>query len=315
MIAGALKHLRLLAGDTPPRMVELTGVLASSALPVDALYVGSGMNQAFLTELVMDDPRERARGELRGYRQVASAASGPLAAAPSVVLTDLPPLWGALTPRRAQFRFPAWIRQELVVPASGARWVVSRSVEREAARLARRHEYSVDFAVDETAVGRFYHELYRPYVLARFGAEAVVVAEAAFVQQARRWTLARLFRRKEWVAGLLLETQRHSMRFRWFGAATEPPPPGASEVLDVACVRHASETGIARIHLGHSRPSLVDGVVRYKMRLGGEIRAVRYPQAVLGIVVNRTHTALLDRLNARQLVGIRGRSATVLQAS
>jgi cyanophycinase-like exopeptidase len=68
--------------------------------------------------------------------------------------------------------------------------------------------------------------------------------------------------------------------------------------------------------LGHSRPSLVDGVVRYKQKLGARLCAVRYPQAKLGIAVARGQRALFDRLNRRQLVEVRGRGLVrVLEAS
>ena len=309
----------MLAGQAPPVVVEISGVLTSSGSQVNALYVGSGINQGFLVGLVMEQPSERRRQVLGGYREVrkivAAAQAGAADGGPDVILTDLPALWGILTPRKAQYRFPAWVRQELTLPRAGTRWVLPRSVERQAARFVRRHEYTVDFVTDVVWLRRFFHELYRPYVLARFAGGAILVSEEEFLREAHGCTLARLYRRDSWAAAVLLERVGDTLRFRWFGAAGNPPPPGASDVLDVACIRHAHAAGVRRIQLGHSRPSLTDGVVRYKAKLGARLYAVRYPQAVLGITVNRHQQALFDSLNSRRLITIRSRRPRILQAS
>ena len=266
----------------------------------------------------MDEPREGTRDALPGYRHV-PRATGAGSAAPSaeveVVLTDLPALWGMLTPRRAQYRFPAWVRQELSLPPQEARWVLPRSVEREAARLARRHEYTLDFVTDDALLRRFFHELYRPYVLGRFGSGAIVVNEEDFLAKARGCTLARLHESGQWTAGLLLERRGSRLRLGWFGASRYPPPVGASDVLDVGCIRQAHAAGVRRVELGHSRPSLADGVVRYKQKLGARVCAVRYPQARLGIAVDRGPPALFDRLNGWRLIAFRGGRPSILEAS
>ena len=178
--ADLAKHLGLLAGAAPPIVAEFTGRIDADGTEIRARYVGSGVNCDYLVGLVMDEPREHARHCLPSYRHVPSAvkALGSDGAEAAVVLTDLPALWGMLTPRRAQYRFAAWVHQELRLPPANAQWVLPRSVEREAARLARRHAYTLDFTTDEESLHRFYGELYRPYVLARFGSGAMVVAES-----------------------------------------------------------------------------------------------------------------------------------------
>jgi hypothetical protein len=314
--AGLAKHLGLLAGAAPPIVVEFTGRLDADGPEVFARYVGSGVNCDYLVGLVMDEPRERARHCLPSYRHVPSAAADADGAEIAVVLTDLPALWGMLTPRRAQYRFPAWVRQELSLPPADAAWVLPRPVEREAARLARRHGYTLVFSTDRDSLHRFYRELYRPYVLTRFGSGAIVVAEPDFVAGVRGCTLALLRQQDRWTAGVLLERSGAELRFRWFGASASPPPEGASDVLDVACIRRGHADGVRTVLLGHSRPSLVDGVVRYKQKLGARVCAVRYPQSKLGIAVDRGRPAMFDRLNRRRLVEVRGRGLVrVLEAS
>jgi hypothetical protein len=316
--AGLAKHLDLLAGAEAPIVSDFTGRVDAAGLVVRARYVGSGVNRDYLVSLVMDEPRECERYSLPSYRQVPTAAAATARMQPcdvAVVLTDLPALWSMLTPRRAQYRFAAWIRQELTLPPPGAAWVLPRAVERDAARLVRRHGYSLDFVAGEDAVRRFYRELYTPYVRARFGGGAIVVAEEDFVGAARGCSLARLHAKDRCVAAMLLERSGAELRLRWFGAERNPPPEGASEALDVACIRRAHTEGVRTVVLGHSRPSLVDGVVRYKQKLGAQLRSVRYPQARLAIAVDRGQRPMFERLNRRRLVAVRGGLVRVLEAS
>jgi len=316
--AGLAKHFGLLAGTAPPIVAEFTGRLEPAGPEVRARYIGSGVNRDYLVALVMDEPCERTRHCLPSYRHVPSAAAdagGADGAEIAVVLTDLPALWGVLTPQRAQYRFAAWVRQELTLPPAGAAWVLPRHVEREAGRLARRHRYTLDFATDEDSLHRFYEELYRPYVLARFGSGAIVVAEKDFVAGARGCTLALLRQENRSAAGVLLERSGAILRFRWFGASRSPPPEGASDVLDVACIRRAHADGVRTVMLGYSRPSLVDGVVRYKQKLGARFCAVRYPQSKLGIAVDRGQRGMFARLNRQQLVAVRGRGLVQILAA
>lgn len=317
MTAGLAKHFRLLAGTGPPFVADFTGKLAASGSAIHARYVGSGDNRDFLVRLVMDEPREEARFTLPTYAHVAQAVAQSRVANRriDVVLTDLPPIWGMLTPQRAQYRFPAWVRQEISLPPRESRWLLPRAVEREAARLTRRHDYTLDFVTDEASRRRFFHDLYRPYVLQRFGSGAIVVTEEDFIARSQSCTLARLHEKGRWTAGVLLERRGSTLRFGWFGAAGDPPRAGASDVLDVGCIRQAHCDGVRRVLLGHSRPSLADGVVRYKHKLGASLCAVRYPQAQLAIAVDAGQSSLFARLNSWQLVAPRHGRMAILQAS
>jgi hypothetical protein len=233
----------------------------------------------------------------------------------AIVLTDLPPLWARITPPNAHVRFPAWMRQALTLPPAGteARRLVPRAVEREAARYRRRHSYRVDFTTDTAAMLAFFHHYYQPYIRTRFGAGAISVSEQEFLAHAGGQVLARLYRGADWVVGMLLAHRRHALRFGWFGASENPPPPGASDVLDVACIERAHAEGARTVILGHSRPVLSDGVVRYKSKFGAQAQPTRFPQAQLGIEVRQPHAALIERLNAQQIVTFRRRQPWVQQ--
>jgi hypothetical protein len=77
-------------------------------------------------------------------------------------------------------------------------------------------------------------------------------------------------------------------------------------MLDAWVIAHAAENGARRAVLGHSRPSLADGVVRYKARFGAVVRATRFPQRVVGIDVRRPRPAVANALNAARFVAFAG---------
>jgi hypothetical protein len=213
-------------------------------------------------------------------------------------------LWARMAPAHCHLRFPAWMRQELRLPAErlSTGRLVPRAVEREAARYRRRHVYRVDFTTDTSAMRAFFHDYYQPYIRTRFGGGAIAVSEQHFLELASHQVLARLYRGADWVMGMLLAKRRDTLRFGWFGATENPPPPGASDVLDLACIERAHADGVHRVVLGHSRPVLSDGVVRYKSKFGAQLLPTRFPQATLGIEVRESHASILERLNARQIV-------------
>jgi hypothetical protein len=118
--------------------------------------------------------------------------------------------------------------------------------------------------------------------------------------------LAKLCSGSEWVAGLLFRIAAGTLSLGWFGSRTTPPPAGASEALDAWVIGHAAALGARRAVLGHSRPSLADGVVRYKARFGAVIRATRFPQRVVAIDVRRPTPAVAQALNAARFVTFDG---------
>ncbi len=132
--------------------------------------------------------------------------------------------------------------------------------------------------------------------------------EARFLATARGMTLAQLFAGGEWVAGLLFQLGGERLSLGWFGLRTLPTPAGASEALDAWVIGHAAERGARCAVLGHSRPSLADGVVRYKARFGAEILPTRFPQRMVGIEVRRPTQAVARALNAARFIAFTGGS-------
>lgn len=300
-------QLRPLVGPMACRVLRLQGAARFSGEPLHAVYVGNGNNLSFLRELFFDASEETTLAEGIPPWGVGGALA-KFGADAGLLLHELPPAWRWCAPRGAALRLPAWIGAELALPdpAGGQARALPRAVEREALRHQRREGYALEYADAVQDFRRFYAEFYRPYIATRFGDTAILVDEARFLARCRGARLARLMADGRWVAGMLALRNGAVLRLGWYAAASATPPRGASETLDALVIRDAWQDGVRRVILGNTRPCLVDGVLRYKLRLGAKLSPTRFPQPRLGITLRGAPAAALECLERQPLLGRRG---------
>lgn len=298
------RHLRAIASLAVPLELPLErieGRLRASGTAFTLLHAGPRESADFIANSLCDVGSRSAVGRLASPLALRSAGFQAVCRGADLVAMDVPRLWQACMPSWTQWRMPAWVSQQIVAQGA-ARVTVPRRVAKEARRHIRHQGYEVRFLADERDLGRFYATMYRPYVAARFGRGAVVVDEARFAADSRKTTLALATVDGEWEAGVLLDRRGDTLSLGWFGARTVPPRSGASEVLDVAVLEWAAAQGVTRVVMGHSRPSLANGVVRYKARLGAEVFPTRFPQRTIGLWILRESRALADAIDAARFV-------------
>lgn len=313
MISRHLRTLATLASPLAAPVERIVGPWRDSGERAEIAWAGSPESAAFVANALLASIERRETVDrldtplaLRGPAFEAACAGADLAVA------EVPPLWQSALTDDTQFRIPAWVSQEIRAAPGGA-LALPTALRKEVQRHRRREGYVVEFSHRASDVRRFYEELYRPYVAARFGAGAVVVDEPRFLATSRDMQLAVLRAGGERVAGLLLRRRGAVLALGWFGASSLPPPTGASEVLDAFVIEHAAAGGVRRVIFGHSRPSLADGVVRYKSRFGAEVRPTRFPQRVIGMAVRRPSPALAAAFNAARFVSFAGGAQTVCE--
>lgn len=311
MISRHFRTLATLAGPLAAPVERIVGQWRGSTERAEIAYAGSPETAAFVANALLS-PIERRETvgrldtplALRGREFEVACAGTDLA------VVEVPPLWQSALPDDTQFRIPAWVSQEIRA-APGGVIGLSSALRKEVRRHRRCEGYTIEFSRREADIRRFYLELYRPYVAARFGAGAVVVDEARFLATGRGMQLALLRAGGERVAGLLFRQRGPALALGWFGSSSLPPRSGASEVLDALVIERAAADGVRRVILGHSRPSLADGVVRYKSRFGAVVRPTRFPQRVIGLAVRRPSAALGAAFNAAQFVSFAGAAQTI----
>lgn len=302
MLDSLRRHARALASLAPVQILDLSGTLRGTDDQVTALYAGNGSNLDFIaTSLFASTPRQRLvqTASALMFTQVLSR----LGRSADIVVTERPPLWALLGGAIGAIRIPAWVRQELHLSGAAAeQWTLGRHLEREVERQIRRHDYRLAMSDSPADTRAFFQDFYLPYIRARHGSGAITASEQDFTRVASRATLAKLFCGNVWIAGMLLRRHADTLRLGWFGVNQNRPLPGASEVLDVLCIRRAVEQGVRRIDFGNSRPSLIDGVVRYKRKFGARLRLPRYPQVMIELQINSDRAVLRDWLTRQQFL-------------
>lgn len=309
------RHARTFASLAVPVALpvqRLAGTLVATGAPVTIAYAGDPPAAEFVAGALCKVEHREPVGRLGSPLELRSEAFIALSASADLVAMEVPWAWQRCLPVDTHWRMPAWVSQEILATDRGS-IELPVPLRKEVRRHERRHGYELHFSTDEADVRRFHATLYRPYVEARHGGGAVIVDERHFFAVSRGMTLAVLASSGEWVAGLLLQRRSTTLHFGWFGSASTPPRRGASEVLDARVLEWAAQNGIRRVVMGHSRPSLADGVVRYKQRFGAVVRPTRFPQRILGLRVQRSSPALIAAIEAARFVGVRDAQIEVYQ--
>ena len=301
------RHARTIASLAVPVSMpvqRLAGTLNGTADPVVMVYAGEPAAAEFIAGSLFRVEHRTEIGRLGSPFELRSDGFVALSGAADLVAVDVPWAWRRCLPEGMQLRMPAWVSQEIQAAGNGP-IVLPAPLRKEVRRHERRQGYELHFSTGEADLRRFHATLYRPYVEARHGSGAVLVDERQFFAVSRGMTLAVLSSAGEWVAGLLLQRRATTLYFGWFGAASVPPRPGASEVLDARVLDWAAQNGVRRVVMGHSRPSLADGVVRYKRRFGAILRPTRFPQRTLAMRIQRAFPALVMAIEAARFVALR----------
>lgn len=297
-------HARALASFETARIVHFTGTLRGNGLHVSALYAGNGANLDFVTKALFETIISQQQLGESPPSWLAKALARSRASA-DVVIMERPPLWATLGGSQFSIRMPSWIRQELQLPgADSEQWMLGRHLEREVGRQIRRRDYRLAMSTASDDKQEFFDDFYQPYVRSRHGSGAITVDRQQFARLAAYATLAKLYAGDSWTAGMLLQQNAGTLRLGWFGSKQNPPASGASEVLDALCIKAAAANGVRRIHFGNSRPSLIDGVVRYKRRFGARAMLPRYPQTIIELQLTSTQRPLREWLTSQQFLCI-----------
>ncbi len=307
------QHLRALASLRKIRIEQLHGRLRHNSVDLSVIYAGNGSNADYLTGLLFQTVTSR-----RALAEVSPLTLAPALARFSspadIIVCERAPLWATIGPALGDFRMPAWIRQELSLGnARGNRWKFGRHLDRELDRHMRRHDFRVVLSDDNAEKRTFYREFYLPYVTARHALGAITVSEELFDARATGATLAKLYAGDEWTAGMLLHYSSKELKFGWFGSRANPPLSGASEALDSLCIAAAAERGIRRINFGNARPSMVDGVVRYKRKFGVHCLAPRYPQTIIEWRLVNSRPELREWVNSQQFLCIKANNLRIVE--
>jgi hypothetical protein len=166
---------------------------------------------------------------------------------------------------------PDWVGTSLTMPIDlGPLARRSNSIANDI-RKARLHWPDVEVAHAQADFEMFYERMYLPYVHGRHGAQAYVHRKSDLQRAFRRGGILWLTRNGTTLAGALIERDGSTMALVSLGVADGEIAllkDGAFAALYVHCFDYARRHGCASIDMRGCRPSLLDGVLRYKRKWG-----------------------------------------------
>ena len=195
---------------------------------------------------------------------------------------------------------PLWVGGVLEVPADTAALVRGSHSVAEDMRVVRREGLITEVSSSPADFDTFYAGYYVPFTERRHGEMASV---------SKRYWLERLFRtggilwvlrNRERIAGVQFGKsgrELHLWAIGTAGGAPEPVKAGAFAALYYHSVELARKAGCVRVDFGGSRPSLTDGLLRFKRKWGVALRDNPRNHYELLMRVNRWNrnvTALLS---------------------
>jgi len=208
---------------------------------------------------------------------------------------------------------PRWVKQRVFIKPGweNVERGLRRKTRKEVRRLIRKHTYQARIVYGRNAAAMFYDRIYRPFVVKRYGAAALVVRRQQFLRECRYGQILELLHDDEVVAASLIRQTGNQLSIVWTGIKTDLDDKGhagASDVLDYFSLRYAHQSGCDYLDLGPSRPRLNDGLLRYKKKWGGVLYTGKVPQGLFIVVPHNFTVAVQGMLAAAKFIMLeRGR--------
>jgi len=274
--------------------------------PMTLCYVGGGEGLEYLASVFFSDSKQNTASPSVRWWRIGPAIQRHGSDADLLVLDlDFPLHWFTrwFVGSAPVLSVPRWLKQSVVVRAQSWEdmWTnIRRKTRNEAKRFISKFDLKFDLVPGAAWGPEFYRTLYRPSVQKRFGSQGVIVDESLFVAECRKGVIARVSSDGRVLAAVLLHVANDTLVLKWFGSSTEELDAnrvkGASDALDLETLRIAVERGLNELDMGHCRPQLDDGVLRYKQKWGAAIGRGKVPKGLFQIVAPKPSSACASAL-------------------
>lgn len=169
---------------------------------------------------------------------------------------------------------PEWIDMRLAVPGDLDELVRRNGSIREDMRLARKHKLQPVVTEGEERFDEFYDSMYVPFSRGRHGAMAIIKGRQELRRFIRKGGILWIMQDNQPLAGVLYERKTDILNLLAIGMATGELPlkkRGIMAALYYYSIQHARQLGFAEVNFRAARPSLHDGLLRYKRKWGNAL--------------------------------------------
>lgn len=265
-------YLMPLAAHRIP-VVSLRGAARSGEQPATMLVAGAEHWVSYLASRFFADAPRR---EIVGQAPVWALARVLRRLRPSADLTiaHIDRLSAQLYFDDDYLTVPDWIGALLPMPVDLERLARTRNSVSDDIRNTRCRWHTVEFAHAAADFEIFYDRMYLPYAHDRHGMQTYVYNKYLLRRAFRRGGILHLIRDGSPLAGALFERNGSTLIFVALGVVNGDMAllrQGAVAALYVHLLDYAREQGCTAIDFRGSRPSLLDGVLRYKRKWGATL--------------------------------------------
>ncbi len=254
-------------------VARLHGETRGTGRPASMLVAGSPHWTRYLTDrFFAGTPRREAIGHATVWQLPGCLRR--LRASADVTVARVDRLSARLLFDDGYLRVPDWVGARLPLPVDVAALARTSGSIAEDWRKTRVGGWSAELMQAPADFDAFYERMYVPYTLARHGADAYVKGYHHLRRAFRHGGLLRLSRDGVPVAGAVFEQVGATLVLEALGVAGDGMAlrqQGAVAALYVHAIGHAQRHGCTAIDLRGSRPSLADGLLRYKAKWGATI--------------------------------------------
>jgi hypothetical protein len=169
---------------------------------------------------------------------------------------------------------PEWIAMRLAVPQDLDALVRGNRSIREDMRLVRRHKLQPLVTEGEERFDEFYDSMYLPFSRARHGAKAIIRSRQFLRRCNRKGGILWVMQDNQALAGVVFERNNDVLDMQAIGMVTGELPlkmRGIMAALYYHSIAYARQLGCAEVNFGAARPSLHDGLLRYKRKWGNAL--------------------------------------------
>ena len=170
---------------------------------------------------------------------------------------------------------PEWVGSSLALPEDINELANKNYKLRRELKRVSRNNFTYELSRVEEAFERFYCTMFIPFIRKRYGEQSVIRNIHQMRRMFHQGGLFFIKRNNQPVAGLLFEQRNEQLRSIAFGTIngeSKPVEEGAFASLYLLLVKHAYVSGCKLVDFGGCRPSLSDGVLRYKHKWGVSLR-------------------------------------------
>jgi hypothetical protein len=171
-------------------------------------------------------------------------------------------------------RVPEWMRSSMPIPESIEKVASGHNSLRQDLRLIRKHQLGFVESHLEADLLDFFNTMYRPHGYGRHGPSAQLRSFASVRYAMKRGALLWITCEGQKVAGVVLEFKNRRMILSALGAAGGDEGLMKKGVLSATyyfSMQYARTQGCPIVDFGGTRPSLHDGLLRYKRKWGAVI--------------------------------------------